>query len=214
MLKETPDPNPAAEEIAAAVLDGMRSEGLGLLQWGKADLQYRERMAFMHAHNPDWPDVSDEALLDRMEDWLLPFLDRVESRRDLQRLKPSAMLEQLLTWDQRRLLQSEAPTHIQVPSGSKIPVDYSDPQRPALAVRLQEMFGLSETPRIAGGKAALTIHLLSPAQRPVQVTSDLASFWAHGYFEVKKDLKGRYPKHYWPDDPLKAQPTSRVRPKS
>ncbi|PAD75119.1 ATP-dependent helicase HrpB [Paenibacillus campinasensis] len=214
VLKETPDPNPAAEEIAAAVLDGMRSEGLGLLQWGKADLQYRERMAFMHAHNPDWPDVSDEALLDRMEDWLLPFLDRVESRRDLQRLKPSAMLEQLLTWDQRRLLQSEAPTHIQVPSGSKIPVDYSDPQRPALAVRLQEMFGLSETPRIAGGKAALTIHLLSPAQRPVQVTSDLASFWAHGYFEVKKDLKGRYPKHYWPDDPLKAQPTSRVRPKS
>lgn len=212
-LKEAPYPNPSGEERAAAVLSGIRSEGLGVLQWSKSALQFRERMAFMHLHNPDWPDVSDEALLDRLEEWLLPFLDQAESRRDLQRLQLVTMLSQLLSWEQQRLLDSEAPTHIRVPSGSKIPVDYSDPERPALAVRLQEMFGLSQTPRIAGGKVALTIHLLSPAQRPVQVTSDLVSFWANAYFEVKKDLKGRYPKHYWPDDPLQAQPTSRVRPK-
>ena len=100
-----------------------------------------------------------------------------------------------------------------MPSGSRIPIDYADPDAPVLAVRLQELFGMTETPRVAGGRVPLTLHLLSPAHRPVQVTRDLASFWRSGYFEVKKDLKGRYPKHYWPDDPLQAQATSRVRPR-
>ncbi|UUZ97613.1 hypothetical protein LJK87_38420 [Paenibacillus sp. P25] len=123
-------------------------------------------------------------------------------------------LEEPLPWEKRRELGEFAPTHITVPSGSRIPVDYSDPEAPVLAVRLQEMFGLADTPRIAGGRVPLTVHLLSPASRPVQVTRDLASFWRNTYFEVKKDLKGRYPKHYWPDDPTAAVPTNRVRPRT
>jgi ATP-dependent helicase HrpB len=119
----------------------------------------------------------------------------------------------MLSWDQRRMLDEWAPTHITVPSGSRIAIDYSDCEAPTLSVRLQELFGLGQTPRIARGRVPLLLHLLSPAQRPVQVTSDLASFWSNAYFEVKKDLKGRYPKHYWPDDPLVAMPTSRVRPR-
>ncbi len=115
--------------------------------------------------------------------------------------------------ERRTAVDELAPSHVTVPSGSRIPIDYSDPDAPVLAARLQELFGMTETPRIAGGRVPLTIHLLSPAHRPVQVTRDLASFWKTGYFEVKKDLKGRYPKHYWPDDPLQAQATSRVRPR-
>jgi ATP-dependent helicase HrpB len=117
-----------------------------------------------------------------------------------------------LTWEQRRAIETLAPTHVQVPSGSRIPIDYGDPASPVLAVRLQEVFGLAETPRIGGG-VPLTLHLLSPARRPVQVTRDLGSFWRTGYFDVRKDLKGRYPKHYWPDDPLEAEPTRRTRPR-
>ena len=119
----------------------------------------------------------------------------------------------LLGWERRRALDGLVPSHLEVPSGSRIPIDYADPDAPVLAARLQELFGMTETPRVAGGRVPLVIHLLSPAHRPVQVTRDLASFWKTGYFEVKKDLKGRYPKHYWPDDPLQAQATSRVRPR-
>jgi ATP-dependent helicase HrpB len=118
----------------------------------------------------------------------------------------------LLTWLQRAEVERLAPTHLSVPSGSSIALDYSDPSAPVLAVRLQEIFGLSQTPTIAGGRVPLVIHLLSPARRPVQVTRDLAGFWRTTYFEVRKDLKGRYPRHYWPDDPLVATPTSKVRP--
>jgi ATP-dependent helicase HrpB len=114
-------------------------------------------------------------------------------------------------WEQQRKLDSLVPTHIEVPSGSRIPIDYANPAEPTLSVRLQEMFGLTETPRLAGGKVPVTIHLLSPARRPVQVTRDLASFWKNGYRDVKSELKGRYPRHYWPDDPLVAEPTARVR---
>ena len=124
----------------------------------------------------------------------------------------SALLSRLL-WDRRNALDELAPTHIVVPSGSRIPIDYSDPDAPVLAVRLQEMFGLADTPRIARDAVPLTVHLLSPARRPVQVTSDLASFWRDAYRTVKGELKGRYPKHFWPDDPLAAPPTARVRPR-
>ena len=117
-------------------------------------------------------------------------------------------------WERRARLDALAPTHLEVPSGSRIRIDYSDPAAPALAVRLQEVFGMTETPRIGGGRVALTLRLLSPAQRPVQVTQDLASFWRDAYFEVRKDLRGRYPKHDWPEDPLEATPTRRTRPRS
>ncbi|MCR8635115.1 ATP-dependent helicase HrpB [Paenibacillus radicis (ex Xue et al. 2023)] len=214
ILKEAPLSAPHAEDTLAALLSGIAEEGLELLPWSKASRQYRERLSFMHLHDSSWPDVSDHALLSSLKDWLGPHAYGLKSRGELQRLNIIEILESMLTWDQRRELDSNAPTHITVPSGSRIPVDYSDPASPSLNVRLQEMFGLQETPRIAGRNVPLTLHLLSPAQRPVQVTQDLASFWRNAYFEIKKDLKGRYPKHYWPDDPLIAMPTSRVRPRS
>ncbi len=136
----------------------------------------------------------------------------MKGKSDLQRLNLKDVLESMLSWEQRRELENAAPTHWTVPSGSRVPIDYGDIDAPAVSVRLQELFGLPETPRIAGGRVPLTLHLLSPAQRPVQVTRDLASFWGNTYFEVRKDLKGRYPKHYWPDNPLEAEATRRARP--
>jgi ATP-dependent helicase HrpB len=124
-----------------------------------------------------------------------------------------AILEALLPWEARKRLDRHAPTHVTVPSGSRIPIDYDAGEQPVLAVRLQEMFGLADTPAIADGRIKLTLHLLSPARRPVQVTQDLASFWANTYKQVKADLKGQYPKHYWPDDPLQAEPTARAKPR-
>ncbi|GIO96452.1 ATP-dependent helicase HrpB [Paenibacillus lautus] len=216
VIKEQAYSNPTGEEIALALLQGIRQEGLGLLQWSKAALQLRERLAFMFRHDLEgnWPDVSDEGLMNQAEEWLLPYLEGLRNRNDMRRLAPGTLLEHMLSWEQKQQLQKEAPTHIRVPSGSLIPINYSDPEQPFLAVRLQEIFGLQDTPRIANGRVALTLHLLSPAQRPVQVTSDLSSFWRSGYFDVKKDLKGRYPKHYWPDDPMEATATHRTRPKA
>jgi ATP-dependent helicase HrpB len=159
-----------------------------------------------------WPDLSDEALMKTMDSWLAVHLYGKKSAQDLRSLQLVSIFESMLGWDQRRRLDQEAPSHITVPSGSRVPVDYSDPEAPAISVRLQEMFGMTESPRLGGGRVPLTVHLLSPAMRPVQVTRDLASFWREAYFEVKKDLKGRYPKHYWPDDPASAIPTRRTKP--
>lgn len=212
VLRESPAGQPPAEAVAQALLDGIRAEGLGILPWTKQAAQLRQRLQLMHEADPAWPDMGDDALLNHLEEWLLPYLDGMKTRGDLQKLQLAPILEQRVGWDKKTRLDKEVPTHITVPSGSRIAVDYSDPKQPVLAVKLQEMFGLHETPKICLGKIPLTIHLLSPAQRPVQITSDLASFWKNGYFEVKKDLKGRYPKHYWPDDPLEAIPTKRVRP--
>ncbi|PQP89510.1 ATP-dependent helicase HrpB [Paenibacillus sp. AR247] len=212
ILRESPDPAPPSEAVAEALLDGIAVEGLDILPWNKSSTQLRQRLQFMHLMHADWPDFSGETLSGTLREWLQPYLHGMKKKSDLQRLHMSTVLEQSLTWEQRKQLDEEAPTHITVPSGSRIPLDYSDPAKPVLAVKLQEMFGWHETPRIGSGKVPLTLHLLSPAQRPVQVTSDLASFWKQGYFDVKKDLKGRYPKHYWPDDPLEAVPTRRTRP--
>jgi len=214
LLQEKAYPKPPEEEVAYALLEGIKEEGLQLLPWSKVSIQLRQRLLFMHSITPsDWPNVTDDALLETMEEWLLPTIYGMKNRNDLQRLSLNSIIEQnLLSWDQRRELDAKAPTHMTVPSGSRIAIDYSDPDQPKVAVKLQEMFGLQETPRIGGGRVPLTLHLLSPAQRPVQVTSDLASFWGGAYFEVKKDLKGRYPKHYWPDKPLEAIPTRRTRP--
>jgi ATP-dependent helicase HrpB len=196
-----------------ALLAGIREEGLAMLPWTRAAQQLRLRIQFMRLTDNAWPDLSDAALLARLESWLAPYAYNVKSSSELQQLKLCPIFESMLTREQRRELEEYAPTHIAVPSGQKIAVDYSVPDSPILAVKLQELFGLSQTPKIAQGKVPLTLKLLSPAQRPVQVTKDLASFWRTGYFEVKKDLMGRYPKHYWPDDPLQATPTHRVRPR-
>ncbi|RXZ78311.1 ATP-dependent helicase HrpB [Paenibacillaceae bacterium] len=201
------------EAVAAVLANAIRQQGLARLPWTKTARQLQQRIVFMRAFDASFPAVDDAFLLAEIDVWLLTHLFGLRSMQDVGKLSMTAILESLLTWEQRGILEREAPTYIIVPSGSKIPIDYSNAAGPILAVRLQEMFGMAETPRIGNGRIALTLQLLSPAQRPVQVTKDLASFWQTAYFDVKKDLKGRYPKHAWPDDPLIAAPTSRTRPR-
>ena len=160
-----------------------------------------------------WPDLADAALMATLEEWAPPWIDGLTRREHFARMDLGNALRSRLSYAQGAILEREAPTHLSVPSGSRIPIDYCDGAVPTLSVRLQEMFGLSVTPAVAGGRVPLLLKLLSPAGRPVQVTSDLVSFWNRGYHEVRKDLKGRYPKHYWPEDPYAAQPTRRVRPR-
>lgn len=213
VLREAPLPDPDPARMAGALVQGVISEGLDILPWTRAARQLQQRLLFLHRRGPGWPDVTDAALLAGLDGWLAPHLYGLKRREDLQRLDLAGILAGMLSREQRRELETLAPTHMAVPSGSRIPIDYSDPAAPALAVRLQELFGLAETPRIARGQVPLTLHLLSPAHRPVQVTQDLASFWRSAYFEVRKDLRGRYPKHPWPDDPLTAAPAKRARPR-
>jgi ATP-dependent helicase HrpB len=205
------DPDPAL--VVGALMEGVRREGLDVLPWDDGARRTRERITFVRALDAGWPDLSDEALTDALGEWLGPRAAGLSRLDDLARVDLSAALLDLLSWEQRAALDRLAPTHVTVPSGSRVPVDYSDPALPVLAVRLQEMFGLGQTPRVGGGAVPLTLHLLSPAGRPVQVTRDLAGFWRGTYFEVRKVLRGRYPRHHWPDDPLEAEPTSRPRRK-
>jgi len=200
--------------IQAAMLRGVRMLGLAALPWTPALAQWRARVAFLREVEPDggWPDVSDAALLATLESWLGPWLDGATRRADLAGLDLRGALHSLLDWRASQRLDELAPVQLAVPSGSRIAVDYTS-GAPVLSVRLQEVFGLMETPRIAGGRVPVTMKLLSPARRPVQVTRDLASFWARGYADVRRDLRGRYPKHYWPEDPRQATPTRRVRPR-
>lgn len=220
VLSDAPLPDPDPDAVLQALLQGIAREGIAALPWSKTARQLRDRLAFMHhlaasgAAPGPWPDVSDEALTRDLAAWLGPHLYGMRRWSDLERLDLTAVLEGILSWEQKRTLDTWAPTHFVVPSGSRIPIDYSDPAAPVLAVRLQELFGLPDTPRVACGQVPLTLHLLSPAHRPVQVTRDLASFWRTAYFEVRKDLRGRYPKHDWPDDPLHATPTRRARPRA
>ena len=213
ILQESPVARQEAEAVRRALLGGIALEGLDLLPWTKQSLQLRKRLAFLHAHDTRWPDVSDEALHSSLEEWLGPYLIDIVDKDGLKRLQLHEILLNLLSWEQRSKLDEAAPQSILVPSGQRAAIDYSDPAEPVLAVRLQELFGLSETPCIAWGRVPLLLHLLSPANRPVQVTRDLASFWRNTYFMVRKDLLGRYPKHYWPDDPLTAQATNRTKAK-
>lgn len=199
------------DAIMAAMLEGIRKTGLHCLPWDKAAENLRARLAFLHRVDGDnWPDVSDEGLLDRLEDWLGPYLTGISKRTQLKQINLSEALLSGIDWTRRQDLDRLAPTHWQVPTGSNIRIDYSG-ETPALPVRIQEMFGATETPKVAGGKIAVTLHLLSPAQRPIQVTSDLIGFWNGSYAQVKAEMKGRYPKHYWPDDPQQAAPTRRVK---
>ncbi|MGQ0561924.1 MAG: ATP-dependent helicase HrpB, partial [Gemmatimonadota bacterium] len=213
VLKESVTGEAAPDVVARALLDDIRARGIDTLPWSKSATQLRERVAFMRGHDDTWPDYSRSALATSAEQWLLPHLHGLRNRSDIDKLDLTAALASGLTWQQRAALDKLAPTHLVVPTGSHILIDYSNADAPVAAVRLQEVFGMRETPRLAGGRVPLTLQLLSPAQRPVQVTRDLASFWRSGYFEVKKELKGRYPKHYWPDDPTTAEPTKRAKPR-
>jgi ATP-dependent helicase HrpB len=213
VLSDAPLSAPSAELVQAAVLTGVRQLGLDVLPWTPALRNWQARLGFLRHRQPDagWPDVDDAALLTRLEDWLAPFLGSITRRGDFARIDLDAALKSQLDWPRLRRLDELVPTHLTVPSGSRLPLDYGQGEVPVLAVRLQEMFGATETPTVAGEPVLL--HLLSPAGRPAQVTRDLQGFWANSYAAVRADLRGRYPKHYWPDDPRNAMPTARVRPR-
>jgi ATP-dependent helicase HrpB len=186
-----------------------------MLSWSADATALRQRLAFVHRWlGEPWPDVSDEALLRRAGDWLEPDLSRARRRADLERLDTVSALKRLLPWSTGAAGRFDelAPERITVPSGSRVRVDYSG-DRPVLAVKLQELFGWSAAPALADGRVPLTVHLLSPAGRPAAVTGDLASFWREGYRSVRADLRGRYPRHPWPEDPATAEPTRRVNPR-
>jgi len=210
VIDEKPLRNPDAARVAAALLQGIRETSLDVLPWTRELRAWQARVGFVRRLAAEsatgWPDVSDEGLAAQLDTWLAAGIDGMSRIDHLARLDLRAALESLLDWRLRERLDALAPASVQVPSGSHIRIDYLEPETPSLSVRLQEVFGLRSTPRIGGGAVAVVMKLLSPAQRPVQVTRDLESFWRSGYAEVRKELKGRYPKHYWPDDPLQAQP--------
>ena len=212
VLDERAQHRPDPEAVAAAFADAIRRAGIAALPWSDGAQSIRRRLAFAHALDATWPSVSDITLLEEVHEWLAPHLTGMAKRSDLARINLGDLLLSRLNWQQRAALDALAPTHIAVPSGSRIAVDYHDPTAPILAVRLQEMFGAESTPTVGGGRVTVTLHLLSPAHRPVQVTKDLAGFWRTSYFDVRKDLRGRYPRHPWPEDPLSAPPTKRVKP--
>ncbi|QKW37263.1 ATP-dependent helicase HrpB [Actinomadura sp. NAK00032] len=199
------DPDPAL--LRAALLDGLRAEGLGLLTWTPGAVALRERLAFLRgALGEPWPAVDDAALLERAPEWLAG----ARRRADLARVDVAGMLRGLLPWEQAKRLDEYAPERVEVPTGSRIRVDYSG-ERPVLAVKLQELFGWDAAPALAGGRVPLVVHLLSPAGRPAAVTADLASFWREGYRAVRAELRGRYPRHPWPEDASTAVPTRRTK---
>lgn len=214
VLEEKPLRDPPSDQVVAAMIAGIRTMGLAALPWTDHARNLQARIAFLRRIGGEWPDLSDDALLASLEQWLAPYLAGVTRRAHLAGLNLMEALLARLDWRQRQALDELAPTHLTVPSGSRLPLDYQSGDVPVLAVRLQEMFGAADTPTIAGGKVQVLLHLLSPARRPVQVTRDLRSFWAGSYRAVKADMKGQYPKHYWPDDPLQAEPTARAKPRA
>jgi ATP-dependent helicase HrpB len=217
ILEEQPlDPVPP-EAARDAMLMGVRELGMAALPWDREARDLQARMQFVRGLDREdtrqWPAIDDAALTSSLETWLLPWLDGVTRREHLARVPLAEALRALLSGDERRKLDELAPSTLIVPSGSQMRIDYLDEGGPSVAVRLQEVFGLKETPSIAGGAVRVTFKLLSPAQRPVQITRDLAGFWQGSYGDVRKHLRGRYPKHYWPENPLEAAPTRGVRPK-
>jgi ATP-dependent helicase HrpB len=217
VLAEEPLREAPAEAAVEAMLAGLGELGLEALPWSRAARALQTRVSFLRrvldpAAAATWPDLSDATLAATLPEWLAPYLSGITRRDHLARLDLVEILGARLDHAKRRELDRVAPTHLAVPSGSRLPIDY-DADPPRISVRLQEVFGMATTPRVADGRVALALELLSPAQRPVQVTRDLESFWSRGYAEVKRELKGRYPKHYWPDDPTTAEATARARPR-
>jgi len=202
------------EHVAGALLEQVRSGGLATLPWGDSERRLLARLRFAAGHAPrDWPCMDDAALLAQVETWLLPWLHGINHLRQLGQGSLAEALLSRLDRAQRLLLDEYAPTHITVPTGSRIAVDYLDDNAPCIEVRMQEVFGLADTPRIGNGQVPITLKLLSPARRPMQITRDLAGFWRGSYAQVRKDMRGRYPRHYWPENPLEAEAVRGLRPR-
>ena len=213
-LSEQTLPVSPSAETARVLADGLVAAGIDRLPWSKPLKQWRDRIMFLRAASPDeWPDLSDNALAETRGEWLVPALFDKTSLAGFSAGDLSDALTALLPWDMRTRLDREAPTHFEAPTGTSLPIDYEAEQGPTIAVRLQELFGLTVHPSIAKGKIPLVLELLSPAHRPVQVTRDLPGFWRGSYAAVRTDLRGRYPRHPWPEDPASAPPTRRVKPR-
>jgi ATP-dependent helicase HrpB len=203
-----------SEETARLLADGIARLGIARLPWSKSLTQWRDRVGFLRrAEGEEWPDLSDAALAARAGEWLAPILVGKTAVADIAPDELSEALHNMLQWSLRRRLDAEAPTHFVAPTGSAVPIDYEAEAGPSIAIRVQELFGLGRHPSIAGGRVPLVVELLSPAHRPVQVTRDLPGFWRGSYAAVKAEMKGRYPRHPWPDDPLAAPPTRRAKPR-
>jgi ATP-dependent helicase HrpB len=214
ILAEQNLPVLATEESALLLAEGLAKLGIERLPWSKDQKQWRDRIVFLRAHdNENWPDVSDGALAKSVGTWLAPYLNGKTSLSDITPGTLQEALDALLPWDLRKKLEQDAPTHFATPAGSMIALDYAAEQGPTLAVRVQELYGLSVHPALASGRVPLTLELLSPAHRPIQVTRDLPGFWRGSWASVRSDMKGRYPKHLWPEDPAAAQATTRAKPR-
>ena len=213
LLQERPAKATPADTLPA-LLAVLRRQGLGLLDWSPAAVQLRARGMLVAAHRPGWPDLSDAGLLATLETWLAPHLAGVTRLTGLRKIDLCAALQNRIGWEKQRELARLAPERLEVPSGSNIRLDYATTDGPVLACKLQELFGLAATPTVVDGMVPVLIHLLSPAGRPLAVTRDLRSFWDSVYPEVKKEMKGRYPRHPWPDDPWNAVATRRVKKRS
>lgn len=214
ILGEQTVSSPDLDKVKNALLQGIHKSELEVLAFSRALQQWRARVIWLRridGPQSEWPDLSDKALLQTLDRWLGPYLTGITTLDDVKRMDLTTALHALLTHDQLRRLDRLAPTHIVVPSGSRLPLDYEQTETPVLAVRLQEMFGCKDTPRVANGKIPVILHLLSPAKRPVQVTQDLGGFWQKAYLDVRKELRGRYPKHHWPEDPIGAVPTAKAK---
>jgi ATP-dependent helicase HrpB len=214
VLAEQTRPVAPDSESARLLAEGIAAIGVRKLPWSKTQLQLRNRVMFLRrAEGDEWPDLSDEALAGTTAEWLAPFLTGKTSLQQIGADDLAAALDALMPWNLRKRLDAEAPTHFAAPSGSQVPIDYEAEEGPKLSIRVQELFGLAVHPTIAGGRVPLLIELLSPAHRPVQMTRDLPGFWRGSYKDVRTDLRGRYPKHPWPDDPLTAPATRRAKPR-
>lgn len=214
VLANEPRAVTANEETARLLAEGIAKSGVARLPWSKAQIQLRDRVGFLRAAGKDeWPDLGDTALAASVDQWLAPFLAGKTKLGDIGADDLGAALDALLPWQLKRRLDEEAPTHFEAPTGNRHAIDYETTGAPALHIRVQELFGLTAHPSIANGKLPLTLHLLSPAQRPIQITRDLPGFWKGSWAAVKADMKGRYPRHPWPDDPASAAPTARAKPR-
>ncbi|MCI5165376.1 MAG: hypothetical protein D3903_04635 [Candidatus Electrothrix sp. GM3_4] len=215
LVSERPLAAPDPTAVQNALLSGIRELGIEILHWSPKARQLQVRLIYLRNWQPaaDWPDLSDATLLAELEEWLFPYLSGIRTIKGCAALNLEQIFRSRLNYQQQQRLEKDAPTHLQVPSGSRIRLEYRPDEPPVLAVRLQEVFGLAETPAVCQGRIPVVLHLLSPARRPVQITQDLRGFWQSSYFAVRKEMKGRYPKHHWPVEPWSAEASVRVKRK-